>query len=237
MTDALDDARVRAGMERQLAERTRVLAEGQHGIGWKVGFGTPSAMEMLGTSAPIVGFLTDGRQVPDGGSCAVGDWGQPKFEPEIAVHLGRDLASGADLDQVRGAISGLGPAIELVDFDAVTKDVEELLATNVIHRCVVLGEADPARAGAVTDGLAVEVRRDGERIAGTSDPVDAVGDLVGIVAHVADVLGGLGTGLRAGEVIITGSTVLPPLPLEPDATGTYTYELSPVGAVSVQITD
>ena len=54
-----DDPRVIAGMRAQFAQRQRLLDAGARPLGWKLGLGTPAAMEKAGTTAPLVGFLTD----------------------------------------------------------------------------------------------------------------------------------------------------------------------------------
>ena len=65
--DPWDVPAVVAGMEKLLARRAELLAEGATPIGWKLAFGTPAAMEKLGTTGPLVGFLTDATLLADGG--------------------------------------------------------------------------------------------------------------------------------------------------------------------------
>src|SRR5829696_9025535 len=112
---AHDDPRVRRGMERQLTERRRLLADGARPIGWKLGLGTPAAMEKHGTSAPLVGFLSDRGLRQSGSEDQIGAWSKPTAEPELAVHIGHDVPAGADRAAAGAAIGGLGVAIELVD--------------------------------------------------------------------------------------------------------------------------
>ena len=91
MTSLHEDPRVERGMERQLQLRRRVLEHGARPLGWKLGLGTPAAMEKLGTSAPLVGFLTDRSLLEPGARCAVGGWGKPTAEPEVAIHVATDV--------------------------------------------------------------------------------------------------------------------------------------------------
>jgi len=232
MAPLWEDPRVARGMEALLARRAERLAAGEAPVGWKVGFGTPAAMGKLGTSAPLVGFLTSGTRVEPGATVATGSWGKAVLEPEISVRLAADLPGDAEEAAVRDAIGALGCAIELVDLDGPVDQPEALLAGNLVHRAVLLGPEDPARAGGRTEGLTVEVWRDGERIAAGEDPLAAIGgDLVGLVRHVAAVLGAFGERLRAGEVIITGSTIVPPPSAEPEAR--VRYALGGVGEVEV----
>jgi 2-keto-4-pentenoate hydratase len=233
MTAALHDQRIARGMRVQLAQRQAHIAAGEAPLGWKVGFGAPAARAKLGITAPLVGYLMRSALVPTGAEVSLAGWTKPVAEPEIAVHMGRDLAAGADESVVRTAIAALGPAIELADLDRPPDDVEAILAGNIYQRRVVLGTPDGSRAGARTEGLLCRVIRRGTEFAVTDDPQAATGAILGIVRHVAGFLDAFGERLRAGEVIITGS-VVPPLFIEPDETAVG-FELLPLGSVSVRL--
>jgi len=229
-----DDARIARGMKRQLQERRRRLDAGERALGWKVAFGAPQAMANMGIEAPLVGFLTDRALVADGAAYSIAGWTKGALEPEIAVHMGSDLAPGADRDTTAAAIAGLGAAFELADLDGPLDDLESAVAGNIFQRGVVLGPPDAARAGGETTGLRAGIRRDGAPLAQTDTPLEMVGDLLDVVRHVADFVGAFGAQLRAGEVIITGS-VVPLIWLEGSAT--YDYRLDPIGGLSLRIDD
>jgi 2-keto-4-pentenoate hydratase len=229
-----DDARIARGMQRQLQERRRRLDAGERALGWKVAFGAPHAMANMGIEAPLVGFLTDRARVADGGAYAIRGWPKGALEPEIAVHMGRDLPPGADRDTTAAAIAGLGAAFELADLDGPLDDLEAAVAGNIFQRGVVLGPPDARRAGGDATGLRAVIQRDGAPLAQTDAPLAMVGDLLDVVRHVADFVGAFGERLRTGEVIITGS-VVPLIWLEGSAT--YDYRLDPIGALSLRIDD
>lgn len=226
------DPRIRRGMTAQLGARRARLAAGAAPLGWKVGFGAPAAMHKLGIAAPLVGFLLRDALVASGGTVSLAGWVKPAAEPEIAVHMGRDLASGADRAGAAAAIAAFSPAIELADVDFPPDDVETILAGNIYQRHVVLGGRDERRAGGDTRGLIGHVRRRGSEAAPVSDPQAATGDLIDIVRHVADLIAAFGETLRTGDVIITGS-ITPPIFIAPDEE-TLAFALDPVGAVSVR---
>jgi 2-keto-4-pentenoate hydratase len=227
-----DDPRVARGMERQLQERRRRLDAGERALGWKVAFGAPQALAGLGIEAPLVGFLTDRAVVADGATYSIAGWTKGALEPEVAVHMGRDLDAGTDRETAAAAIAGLGPAIELADLDLPLDDLEAVVAGNIFQRGVVLGPADRSRAGADAAGLRAELDRDGAPLARTDAPFELVGDLLAVVRHVADFLGAFGERLEAGDVIITGS-VVPLVWLEGAAA--YDYRLHPIGGLSLRI--
>jgi len=228
---SVNDPRILRGMAVQLGRWRERLGAGERPLGWKVGFGSPEAMQKLAIKAPLIGFLTDKALVETGATISLAGWSKPAAEPEIAVHMGRDLPAGADRDTVRAAIAGLGPAIELADVDRPPKDVEHILAGNIYQRGVIVGPRDASRAGGMVDGLHGHIARNGGAFAQTSDPQALTGDLIDIVRHVADTLAAFGETLRSGQIIITGS-IVPPLWVE--AGEEIAFKLDPVGSVSIR---
>jgi 2-keto-4-pentenoate hydratase len=189
-------------------------------------------MERLGIDAPLVGFLTDKTRLTFEAAADISGWTKSFAEPEIAVYMGSDLASGSDRAAARAAIAAVGPAIELADINIPPDDVEAILAGNVFHRHVIFGRADTSRAGCVLDGLVGRIYHNESQIAEVSDSQSVTGDLVDIVRHVADLLDAFGEQLRAGELIITGS-ILPPLSIAPQ--DKFRFALEPVDTISVEV--
>jgi 2-keto-4-pentenoate hydratase len=227
-----NDPRVARGMRAQLERRRQRLAAGDQALGWKVGFAAPAMLKQLDISGPLVGFLTQSARVDPGGRASLRGWAKPVAEPEIAVHLGRDVPAGSDRAAAAAAISGISPAFELVDIHEPPQDPERVLVGNIYQRHVVLAATGPARSGASADGLTCRIIRRGQESARTADPQANTGQWVEIVRHVADVLAAFDTTLRAGEVIITGSVVAP-LALDPDETE-IAFAVEPIGGVVVR---
>ncbi len=214
------DRRVESGMRAQLARRRELLASGRRHLGWKMGFGSAAAMERLGTRAPLVGFLTDASLLRSGAACSLAGWKRATLEPEIAAYIGDG-----------GAIAALGAAIELVDPDPDVRDVEAILAGDIFHRHVLLGPRDAARAGGSAAGISVRVLRDGEEIAATSDPEALTGRVADVLRSASATLDAHGEQLRAGDVVILGSTVAP-IPVE---SGQHVrVEIEPLGVLEVR---
>jgi 2-keto-4-pentenoate hydratase len=231
-TKLWEDPRVARGMRAELELRRKRLAAGDKSLGWKVGFGAPAMLKQLDITGPLVGFLTHNARVQSGGSVSLQGWAKPVAEPEIAVHIGRDVAGGGDREAAAAAIAGISPAIELVDVHTPPMNPELVLAENIYQRHVVLGGTEPARAGASSDGLTCRIMRHGRESARTTDPQANTGQWIDIVRHVADVLAAFGETLRAGEIIITGSVVAP-LTLEAGEDG-IAFEVDPIGGVAVR---
>jgi len=234
MTAAWDDPRISRGMTEQLRRRRELLRAGHKALGWKLAFGGPAAMERLHTNAPLVGFLLQSAMVPSGSSLSLSNWKKPAAEPEIVVHLGKDLPAGADRSTAMAAIAGLGPAIEVADVEHPSDDVEGTLARNIYQRHIILGAKDVSRAGGVLDGLTCRVLRNGSEIANVSDPQSLqklTGELIDIVRHTANLLAAFGESLEAGQIIIAGS-ITPPILAEPGEE--IVFQLAPIDTISVR---
>jgi 2-keto-4-pentenoate hydratase len=171
--------------------------------------------------------------VPSGGAVSVAGWAKAVLEPEIAVHLARDLPGGSGEPAAREAVGALGAAFELADIDFPPDDPEAILAANVYQRAVVLGPPMEAGAGGDLSGVEARVFRDGAEVAHTADPEEMTGGIVELVGYLADLLDAFGEPLRAGDVVIAG-TVVPAL--EVAEGGEIRFELGPLGSVDVTIT-
>jgi 2-keto-4-pentenoate hydratase len=228
---APNDPAALRGLKRALEDRQKKLDAGSQPLGWKVGFGGPAALEMLGISRPLVGYLLHDGLLASGTTVSIKDWTKPVAEPEICVTIGHDLPGGGDKDAAAAAIAGIGPAIELADVVVPPENAEDIVAANINHRAVLLGGFDRSRAGAHLDGLAGHVMRSGKELALVEDLEANTGKLIDIVRSVADTLGDVGETLREGEIIIAGS-VTPPIFLEPEDFG-ISFDLVGLGAVSV----
>lgn len=228
------DERLARGMAAQLELRRRRLDGGDAPLGWKVGFGAPEMMEKLAIDGALVGFLTRRAVLASGASLALSDFTKMAVEPEIAVHMGADLAAGSDRTAARAAIAGLAPAIEIADATFPPVDAEQILAANIYQRHVVLGDLDTSRAGARLEGLNARVSTNGDEVANTSDLEVNTGNIIDTVRHVADTLGQIGETLRAGEIIIAGS-IVPPFWI--DAAQEFEFALDPIGTISLKIVD
>ncbi|HSM45382.1 MAG TPA: fumarylacetoacetate hydrolase family protein [Acidimicrobiia bacterium] len=220
---------VRKGMERLLAQRSDILESGGRTMGWKLGFGAPAWLEKFDLSGPLLGFLPESRSHPPGATISCEGWVRAVAEPEIAVHIGRDVEDPA---RAADAVSGLGAAIELADVDPPPEDLEETLAGNIFHRAVILGEPDPGMSLHDVGRLRARVQVDGAEVADTTDLETLTGNLVDILGHAAALLAAAGERLRAGEVVIAGS-VVPPIEVSPGSE--VSYELSPLAPVTVRV--
>jgi 2-keto-4-pentenoate hydratase len=197
------DERVERGMRRQLA------AAPDDRIGWKMALNTPAIMEALGLSEPALGWLSRER-VATGDHSLEGS-ANPAVEPELLLEAGES-----------GTVARMGVALEVVDLDRPLQEVEEVIAGNVFHRAVALGElgpvADPAEAVFSLNG------EERGRVTEFEPPAETL-------AFVDRFLRGLGEELRPGELVIAGALV----PAAQVAAGDEAHlQVEPAGAVSLR---
>ena len=222
------DPRIARGTARMLSALREASDGGAVHRGWKAGFGSPSALASLSTDRPLVGFRTEDRVLPDGASVEVSGWRKPLLEAEVAARLATDLGPGATSRDALAAVGGWSVAIELADLDRTPDDVEEVLAGNIFHRHVLLGPVVATRP----DPLAFVLTRDGAEAARTASPEALTGELGSVLASMAATLAACGAGMRAGDVVITGS-VVPPVPVADG--GRWLVEAEGLGRVGVSL--
>ena len=232
MTAGLDDLRIQKGMRRQFALFEERKRTGAKRIGWKVGFGAPVAKEKLGIAMPLIGFLLDRAVLANDTTVSLAGWTKPAAEPEIAIELARDVSEPAGEREIARAIGAVGPAIELADVDGPVDDVESILAGDIFQRHVIFGPRQPIDMPGGLSKLTGQVTLAVRDIAVPADLESNTGRLLEILQQVAATLAAFGEKLRAGDVVIAGSTT-PPLMLGP-GDEFLRWELRPIGVVAVR---
>lgn len=203
-----------AGTRRQLRTWRERLEGGAERVGWKIGLNPPAVLERLGLDRPVMGHLTSASVLEPGATHSLAGAANPLVEPEVAVEVDED-----------GGISALAPALEVVDIDRPLDDLEEILATNVFHRAVVLGQ--PTQ-GSLTGEATVTINgTEAHRL----DPGEAAGDLSAAVAVIAGTLAACGESAQPGDWIITGAMTAPVSVAPGDS---IALDLGPIGRVELR---
>ena len=190
--------------QKMLARR---LAAGEKVVGKKIGVTSQAVMNMLGVFQPDFGWLTDGMVFNEGEAVPANTLIQPKAEGEIAFLLKKDLMGpGISNADVLAATECVMPCFEIVDSrirDWKIK-IQDTVADNASCGVFVLGDCavDPRRIDLSTCGMVME--KNGDIIA-TGAGAAALGSPVNAVAWLANTLGRLGIGLKAGEIILSGA--------------------------------
>src|SRR5438552_17048149 len=111
------DPRVVRGMQAQLASWRSRVAGGAKRVGWKIGLNSPATQKQLGLDGTVVGHLTQATELAPGTSHSLGGSHLVIAEPEVAIHLGRDVPAGSDGEATGAAVAAIGAAMQLVGGD------------------------------------------------------------------------------------------------------------------------
>lgn len=196
-------------------------------FGWKIAATSKAGQAHIAVDGPLAGRLLRERVIADGGEVPFGDNLMQVAEAEFAFRMGVSLPPrGAEYSpaEVLDAVSTIYPAIEIPDsryHDFTTVGAPQLIADNACAHYFVLGPA------AVVDWrhLDLAAHRARGRVTRAGRPVveregigaNVLGDPRDALAWLANELSSLGLTLHAGEVVTTGTCLLP-LPIAPGDT-------------------
>jgi 2-keto-4-pentenoate hydratase len=209
-------------------------------FGWKIAATSAAGQAHIGVDGPIAGRLLAERIHPSGASMSVADNAMLVAEPEFAFRMGRDLTPRAQpysVAEVLDAVAALHPAIEVPDSrytDFVHVGAPQLIADNACAHRFVLGEPTTANwrvmdlvEHPVKAQVVGRMERDGKGANVLGDPRVAL-------TWLANELSGLGITLAAGQVITTGTCMVP---LAIVAGERVIADFGPIGKVSVSFSE
>jgi 2-oxopent-4-enoate/cis-2-oxohex-4-enoate hydratase len=196
----------------------RRLAEGETIVGKKIGVTSKPVQTMLNVHEPDFGYLTDRMKYSDGEEMPISrSLIQPRAEGEIGFLLNKDLVGpGISETDVLAATERVFPCFEIVD--SRIRDwkirIQDTVADNASSGLFLMGPggADPRKVDFITCGMVVWKN---EKVISTGAGAAALGSPLTCVAWLSNTLSRFGIGLRAGEIILSGSLV----PLEPVEAG------------------
>nr|HET7858011.1 hypothetical protein [Caldimonas sp.] len=214
--------------------------------GWKVAAVTAAQRGALGVDRPIgaaipARYVHDARNGPP--RLRIADFIAPKLECEIAFELGSDLpprgAHPYSRDEVRRAVARLRVAVEIVDW-RVPRGLGACaeLADGFNNGALVAGAAHVEWDATDFAQLAIVlVREHGGRrdeVARGSASAILEGDPFATVVMLANAQPEPTRGLRAGDIVTTGScTGAPPLP----GPGAYCADFAQLGRAELVFVD
>jgi 2-keto-4-pentenoate hydratase len=205
-----DDIRPRDDAEGFAAQ----LAIGEHAgrtYGWKIAATTTAGQAHIGVNGPLPGPLFERFRHEPGDVLPSADMHMRVVEAEFAYLMGSDVAPEAGPDEILSAVAGLHLAVEVPDsrfthFETV--GAPHLLADCACASRFVLGPEVPDWGGYDLSTWATEVWINGERVA-TGSGGNVLGDPRTALVWIAEDLRRHGHGLRAGELVTTGTTTAP----------------------------
>ena len=209
-------------------------------FGWKIAATSKAGQAHIAVDGPLAGRLLRERAFESGKRLAFGSNHMRVAEAEFAFRMAVDFPPRATpyaVDEVVAGVATLHPAIEIpdsryADFTAV--GAAQLVADNACAHDFVLGAASPdswrsidLAAHRVLGSVAGQLEREGIGANVLGDPRDALAWLVNELSQ-------LNLTLRAGQVVTTG-TCLVPLPIAPG--DRVTCDFGALGTVDVSFGD
>lgn len=183
--------------------------------GWKIAATSVAGQKHIGVDGPLAGRIFRERVFASGAEVPFGANRMAVAEVEFAFRFGRDLAPAAlprNVEEVLAAVETLHPSIEVPDSrfaDFVTAGGPQLIADNACAHYFVEG---PAYAG---DWRAIDFATFKPRgiVGGRYDReglgANVLGDPRIALTWIANELSSLGIPLRAGEIVTTGTCLVP----------------------------
>lgn len=213
------------------------LAE-QNIFGWKIAATSAAGQAHIGVDGPLAGRLLADRVLPDGGQVPFASNGMRVAEAEFAFVMGADLPARTrvyEIGEVVGAAERVHPAIEIPNSryrDFVTAGAPQLIADNACACWFVLGARVLAPWRDHDFGShAVRGWRNGRAVAeGTG--ANVLGDPRIALTWLANELRAHGIGLAAGQIVTTGTCVVP---FAIDAGDRIAADFGPFGRVEALI--
>lgn len=188
---------------------------GQSLFGWKIAATSVAGQKHIGVDAPLAGRYLSGRVKDSGAAIPCTNNRMKVAEAEFAFRFSRDLpprAGDYTREEVMASVGAMYPAIEIPDSrfqDFPTVGAPQLIAECACAGYFVLGRAVGADFRRL-DLANYEVRalRNGE-VAAVGKGGNVMGDPWIALTWIANELAAHCGGAKAGQVVITGTCVVP----------------------------
>ena len=183
--------------------------------GWKIAATSAAGQAHIGVDGPLAGRLLAEMVFPDGATVPLGANRMRVAEAEFAFRMARDLPPRAEpytTEEVLAAVAALHTAIEVPDSrfaDFATVGAAQLIADNACAHQFVLGPEAPAS----WRGMDLAAHRVVGRVSGQPDRegigANVLGDPRIALTWIANELSRHGVTLGAGQVVTTGTCLVP----------------------------
>jgi 2-keto-4-pentenoate hydratase len=192
-----------------------VSLSGQPLVGWKIAATAVAGQHHIGVDGPLAGSLLAKRVLASGSSVSLANNYMRVGEAEFAFRMTKPLPPRGrpySVEEVLDAVGALQPTIEIPDSrydDFARVGAPQLIADDACACWLLVGEAAPAewRTLNLVDHV-VEARIDGELVA-TGCGEKVLGDPRVALTWLANELNEYGRGLRPGDLVTTGTCIVP----------------------------
>jgi 2-keto-4-pentenoate hydratase len=195
-------------------QRRLVVLSGRR-VGWKIAATSAGGQKHIGVDGPLVGSLLDDRVRENGATISLDGVHMRVAEAEFAFRFARDLPARDTPyvePEVIDAAASFYPTVEIPDSrftDFTGVGTAQLIADNACACWLVVGAA--ARADWRALDLAAHVVHTtlNGRPAATGTGSNVLGSPLNALTWIANELRVFGDGLRAGDLVTTGTCIVP----------------------------
>jgi len=180
-------------------------AEGETTVGRKIGLTSPGMQRQMGVSEPDFGDLWGSRRFTD--DIPIGTFIQPRVEGEVAFLMKSDLQGpGVTEADVIAAADAAALSVEIVDSRITDWRIKlvDTIADDASYGGFVTGAWSEQLLHCDLARQPFELSRGGESLVRESGAA-VLGSPLTAVAWLANKLGSFGVGIRAGDVVLSGS--------------------------------
>ncbi len=184
-------------------------------IGWKIAATSEAGQRHIGVDAPLAGRIYQRFVHAPGAALPSAHLGMRVVEAEFAFRMARDLPRRArpyEQGEVMDAVGALHLAIEVPDsryHDFVAAGAWQMIADDSCAAYFVLGPEAPNWRDVDLAQHTVELHKNG-KVAATGIGGNVLGDPRIALTWLANEVAHRWQGLRAGEIVTTGTCLVPP---------------------------
>lgn len=183
------------------------LREGRKIVGRKIGLTSKGMQQQLQVDMPDYGYLLDSMVLEEGRVCQMKELVSPRVEGELAFIFGEDLKGpGVTYADIYNCTAWVVPCFEVCDTRVANWDVtvRDTIADNAGACRLVLGSA-PKRLNEINPRLIGMVVEKNGMMEESAAGAEVMGNPVASVAWLANKLSEFGTGLKAGDIVLSGA--------------------------------
>jgi 2-oxo-3-hexenedioate decarboxylase/2-keto-4-pentenoate hydratase len=208
--------------------------------GYKIGATAKGMQKVLGVRGPAYGHILSGNVLRPHATFTCNPDCRPGVECEIAFRMGKDLTPSSapfTRDDLAKRIDAAIPAIEIVENrygDFRNCSIALLTADDFFHKACVLGDPVPDWQDIDLPETVGRTSIDGEWVE-TGQGREVLGHPLEAVVWLANKLALRHTGLKAGQIVMTGS--MTPVHWIDNFPSQVAIDIKGLGASSVTLTD
>jgi len=211
-------------------------ASGQPVVGWKIAATSAAGQAHIGVDGPLAGRMLRDRVLGPGARVPLAGSTMRVAEVEFAFRMARALPpreAPYSLAETLAAVGSLHPSVEVPDSryeDFVRVGAPQLIADDACACWLVVGEACPTDWRTLDLAAHRVAATIGGRVVAEGSGAAALGDPRAALVWIANELRVHGPGLAAGDLVTTGTCVVP-VPVAPgDA---FEARYGPIGTLAV----